>query len=364
MSLNLLTQLLLFYILEDETLMKKLLLLLIVGLFAVLGCNKNKNELIVYNWTEYMPDSVLEKFEKETGIKIKYLTYDSNELLYSKLKLQQGSGYDIIFPSTYYIERLAKDGLLQGLDHSKLSNMKNIAPHLMDQGYDKGNVYSIPYIWGAAILGYNSKYVDGSKVTSWDNLWDREYAGKVLLQNDMREVFQMALMTLGYDGNSMNEKEIEEAYEKLKTLVPSVRVFNSDSPKLPFVNEEVHIGLIWTGELYRARLASGDIKYVYPKEGAIVWTDCVAIPKGAKNVDNAHKFIDFIMRPDIALEIAEDIGYSTPNEAALEMMPEELRNNVLMNPTAKELENSQVQKDIGEAVLVYEKYWERLKTGR
>ncbi len=345
--------------------MKKFLLLLLVGVIFVLGgCNKQKNELYVYNWTEYMPDSLIKDFEKETGIKVVYSTYDSNEMMYSKVKLQKGSGYDLIVPSTYYVSKMAKEGLLQEIDHSKLTNFNNIAPHLLDQTYDRGNKYSIPYMWGVSLVAYNDKYAQPGTITSWGDLWRPEFAGYVLLNNDVREVFQMALVLLGYSGNSTDEKEIEAAYGKLTELVPNVRIFNSDSPKQPFINEEVRIGLLWSGETYRAHAANEHIRYVYPKEGAIVWMDCMSIPQGAKNVENAYKFMDFILRADVALAISEDVGYSTPNQAALELMDEESRNDHLLNPTAEDLKGSEFQDDIGDAILIYEKYWEKLKTGK
>ena len=345
--------------------MKKFaVILLMVIVLAFGGCTRNKNVLYVYNWSEYMPDSVIKDFEKETGIKVIYSTYDSNEIMYSKVKLQKGHGYDLILPSTYYVSKMAKEDLLLELDHSRLTNFNNIVPELLDQIYDKGNKYSIPYMWGVSLVAYNDKYAQPDTITSWGDLWRPEFAGYVLLNNDVREVFQMALVLLGYSGNSTNESEIEAAYNKLVELVPSVRIFNSDSPKQPFINEEVRIGLLWSGEAYRANTVNEHVRYVYPKEGAIVWMDCLSIPQGAQNVENAYKFIDYILRPEVALAIAEDVGYITPNQAALELMDEESKNNNLLNPNADDLKNAEFQDDIGDAVLIYEKYWERLKTGR
>ncbi|MDR2884383.1 MAG: extracellular solute-binding protein [Deferribacteraceae bacterium] len=342
---------------------KVLVVLLLIAVSALFGCNKNKNQVFIYNWSEYMPDEVIAQFEKETGVSVVYSTYDSNELMYSKIKLQGGAGYDLIFPSTYYVSKMSKEGLLLEIDKSKLPNLKNLAPHLLNQPYDTGNKFSLPYLWGVSLLAFNDKYAKVGEITSWADLWKPEFAGYVLLNNDVREVFQMALMRLGYSGNSTNEKEIEEAYNILTTLVPNVRVFNSDSPKQPFINEEVRVGLSWNGEVYNARLANEHIQYVYPKEGAIAWMDCLSIPKGAKNVDNVYKFIDFLMRPEIAAKIAEEFGYSTPNQAALAVMSEEFRNDHLTNPDENDLKNAQFQDDIGEAILIYEKYWEKLKTG-
>ncbi|MDR0454201.1 MAG: extracellular solute-binding protein, partial [Deferribacteraceae bacterium] len=202
--------------------MKKVIVFLVAGLvLTAAGCNRQNNKLYIYNWTEYMPDSVIKDFEKETGIKVIYSTYDSNEVMYSKIKLQKGKGYDLIAPSTYYVSKMAKEGLLQEIDHSRLTNLKNISPHLLNQPYDKGNKYSLPYMLGLSLIAYNDKYAEPGSITSWGDLWRSEFAGYVLLNNDVREVFQMALVMLGYSGNSVNEEEIEAAYNKLSELAPN-----------------------------------------------------------------------------------------------------------------------------------------------
>jgi spermidine/putrescine transport system substrate-binding protein len=340
--------------------MKKFLPILLAVIFLV-ACNRNKNVVNVYNWTEYIPNEVISQFEKESGVKVIYSTYDSNELMYSKIKIAGGSGYDLIFPSTYFVTKMAKEGLLEELDHSKLSNMSHLNPALLNMDYDEGNRYSLPFIWGTTLLAYNEKFVK-EELTSWRDLWREEFKGYVILNNDVREVFQMALMLLGYSGNSSDEKEIDEAYTLLTTLVPNVRVFNSDSPKLPLINEEVRVGMVWSGEIYRASLSNPDIKFVFPKEGALIWMDCYSIPKGAKNTENAYKFINFLLRPEISKIIREDSGYISPNLTYINSMPEELRNNRLLNPSDEDLLGAELQTDIGDAVLVLERYWEKLKT--
>jgi spermidine/putrescine transport system substrate-binding protein len=311
-----------------------------------------------------MPDEVIRMFQRETGIRVIYTTYDSNELMYSKIRLQGGEGYDLIFPSSYYVDKMGREGLLKELDHSRITNIGNLTPYMMNQPYDKGNRFSIPYMWGTTLIAYNDKFTQGLEITSWGDLWRSEFAGRVLLNNDMREVFQMALMYLGYSGNTTDEKEIEEAYELLRSLMPNVRLFNSDSPKTPLINEEVHIGMTWNGEIWMAQDVNPHIQYVFPKEGVIAWVDCMTIPRGARNIDNAYKFIDFLLRPEIAAMITEYVGYSTPNKAALEIVSEEIRNNPLINPSAEIMERAEFQTDIGNAILIYDRFWERLRTGR
>lgn len=320
-------------------------------------------EVVVYNWSEYMPDDVLKQFTDETSIKVVYSTYESNEAMYAKVKLLDAKGYDVVVPSTYFVNRMRKEGLLALIDKAKLPNLKNLDPALLNKPYDPENVYSVPYMWGGTGIMVNAAKIDPATVTSWADLWKPEFAGKLLLQDDLREVFGMALLLDGHSINATNEAQIQAAYARVAKLVPNVRVFNSDNPKLPFLNEEVAVGMIWNGEAYQAAEENDKLTFIWPKEGGMFWTDCLCIPKNAANVDNAHKFINFLMRPEIALATSEEIGYATPNKAALAMMPESVKSNPTAYPPADVIQRSEFQNDIGEAIVVYEKYWEMLKIG-
>ena len=345
--------------------MKKLILILCLSL-VVFACTKKKNnEVYVFNWSEYIPEEVIEQFEKETGIKVKYTTYDSNEAMYAKIKIRDGADYDVIVPSTYYVQKLAKEELIQPINHSKLSNFNKINPSLLNQPYDPKNKYSVPFMWGTTAIGVNAKYIDPAAITSWNDLWKPEFKGKVMLQNDIREVFHAALRSLGYSGNTTNPKEIEEAYNKLVTLIPSVRLFNSDSPRTPFLNEEVYIGIMWGGEAYMAAEENPDIKYIYPKDGAAVWVDSLVIPSKAKNVDNAYKFINFIISPEISAKISNYVGYTTPvkKEEVVEFLTDDAKNSKIIFPDDKDLKNAEFQLSVEEALPVYNKFWEKLKIG-
>jgi spermidine/putrescine transport system substrate-binding protein len=179
--------------------------------------------------------------------------------------------------------------------------------------------------------------------------------------NDMREVFHIGLRVLGYSGNDTDEAHIQQAYQKLTELVPNVRLFNSDSPKTPFLEGEVAIGMLWNGEAFMAKKENKAITFVYPKEGAILWMDSLVIPKDARNVDNAHQLIDFLLQPEIAQQISSEIGYATPNQAALALMDQTVRTDRTAYPTDEDIKNAEFQIDIGSAITIYEKYWEKLK---
>lgn len=345
--------------------MKKLLIILMLGILTIACTKTNKNEVYVYNWSEYIPDEVLKQFEKETNIKVRYTTYDSNEAMYAKIKITGGADYDVVVPSTYYVQKMYKEGLIQSIDKTKISNFNKLMPQLVNQSYDPDNKYSIPFMWGTTAIGVNAKYIDPDTISSWSDLWKEEFKGKVMLQNDLREVFHAALRSLGYSGNTKNQNELEEAYNKLVKLMPSVKLFNSDSPRIPFLNDEVYIGIMWSGEAFMAEQENDNIKYIYPKDGAAVWVDSLVIPSKAKNVENAYKFIDFIIRPDISAKISNYLGYTTPVDKSevTQYLDEDTKNSRTIFPTNEDLVNSEFQLDVEEALPIYSAYWEKLKIG-
>ena len=251
-------------------------------------------ELRFFNWSDYLPEQILEQFSKETGIKVHYATYDSNESMYAKVKLLQGGGYDIVMPSTYYVDKMRKEGLLQALDQSKLPNFKYLDPRHLDKPFDPGNRYSIPYLWGTSGLALNAARIDPAKLQSFADLWNPEFKRSLLLPNDMLEVFHITLRVLGYSGNSTDPEQIRQAYEKLTQLMPNVRVFTSDASQILLVTGEVDAGLFWNGVAYMAQKEEPAIRFVYPKEGPILWMDNLVIPKNAENADNAHRLINFL----------------------------------------------------------------------
>ena len=338
------------------------MLALLVGLLFALPAGAVE-KVYVYNWTEYIPESLLEQFTRETGIEVVYSTYDSNETMYAKLKLIQKDGYDVAFPSTYFVSRMGREGMLQPLDRALLPNMKDLDPALLDKPYDRGNVYSIPYMWGSTGIGVNSKEIPLASVTSWKDLWNPQYKGKLLLQDDMREVFHMALKIKGYSSNTTDPKQIEEAYLLIKELMPNVLLFNSDSPRLPYLAGEVNLGMIWNGEAYMAEQENPAIRYVYPKEGVNLWVDSYVIPKSARNVKNAHAFINFMMKPEVAKICVEENGYASPVLTALPLLDEAVRNNKTVFPDREMIAAGEFQTDVGKALAIYQQYWEKLRAG-
>jgi spermidine/putrescine transport system substrate-binding protein len=342
--------------------MSRLLLVLIL-LCGIAPAHAAPPEVRFFNWSDYVPEEVLERFTAETGIAVRLSTYDSNEAMYAKLKLLEGKGYDIAVPSTYYVDKMRKEGLLHPLDRAKLPGFGNLDPHHLDKLFDPGNVYSLPYMWGTTGIAVNAARIDPATVRSWADLWDPRFKGSLLLPNDMREVFHLALRVLGLSGNTTDPGQIRMAYEKLKPLMPNVRLFNSDSPLVLLVTGEVDAGMVWNGNAYRAHKEDPNIRYIYPREGCVFWMDNLVIPKGAENLDNAHRLLDFLLRPEIAKLISEKIGYASPNAEAVKLLRPELRDDPTVYPGGEVLGKGEYQVDIGDAVTVYAEYWERLKAG-
>ncbi|ORM82367.1 spermidine/putrescine ABC transporter substrate-binding protein PotD [Pantoea deleyi] len=324
----------------------------------------DSNTLYFYNWTEYVPPGLLEQFTKETGIKVIYSTYESNESMYAKLKTWKEGAYDLVVPSTYFVAKMRNEGMLQKIDKSQLSNFSNLDPDLLNKPFDPNNDYSIPYIWGATAIGVNTDEIDASKVTRWADLWKPEYKQSLLLTDDAREVFQMALRKLGYSGNTRDPAQIKAAYLELKKLMPNVLAFNSDNPGNPYMEGEVNLGMLWNGSAYVARQAGTPLAVVWPEEGGIFWMDNLAIPANAKNRAGALKLINFLLRPDVAARVAETIGYPTPNPAAKALLPPAVANDPSLYPPADVIKHGEWQDDVGEASVQYETLFQQLKAGR
>lgn len=323
----------------------------------------DENIVNVYTWSGVIPDSVIQQFEKETGIKVNFSTYDSNEIMYAKLKSAQNHGYDVVEPSSYYIDRMRRQDLLEKLDRTKLTHFKNINPEFLNQAYDPKSSYSIPFIWGVTGIFYNLNAHEANSLTSWSQIWDPKYRDQLMLLDDSREVFSMALRVLGYSVNDENPEHIKQAYLKLKDLLPNVKIFTS-APISMLIDEDATVGMVWNGDLHKARSENDQLNFVYPKDGFVIWVDNFAIPKGAPHRENAYKFLNFMMRADVAKTTALDNNFPSANLAGQKLLPKEIRTSSLIYPAHDILRRGEFQTDVSdEALELYEKYWERLKMG-
>lgn len=315
----------------------------------------------VYVWGGEIPKQIVQQFEQESGIKVNFSTYDSNETLYAKLKASNSSIYDVILPSAYFVERMRKQDMLMQLDAKQLPNKINIMPSFRQSDYDPGNRYSLPLLWGATGIFYNQAYITNPP-TSWKQLWEQRWRNKMMLLDDSREVFAIALLSLGFNPNDSDPKHIRLAYDRLLQLVPNIKLFASDSIQAILIDEDALIGSAWNGDVFKAQHENKAVQFVFPQEGFVVWVDCLAIPKNPPHLQQAYRFINFLLRPDVAAQIALLEGHAIANQAGWERLPEAVRNNTSVYPDAKTLQRSYFQRDVGEdALALYNQYWEQLK---
>lgn len=310
------------------------------------------NTLTIYNWGDYIDAELLDRFEEETGIKVVYETFDSNEAMMTKIE-QGGTSYDIAVPSEYMIDKMIEEDLLIPLDHDKLPNLSNIDGRFMDLSFDPGNAYSIPYFWGTVGIVYNPKMLGDIEITSWDDLWDERLRNEILLVDSAREVMGMGLNSLGYSLNDVNKDHVQEAKEKLDSLTPNIKAIVGDENRMLLENEEASIGLVWSGVASEIMYENEDLEYVVPKEGSNLWFDNMVIPKTAKNIDAAHQFINFMLDAEVAAQNTDYVSYATPNKAALEFMDKEVVEDERFYPSAELTEKLEVYENLGRKNLAY-----------
>lgn len=323
-------------------------------------------ELNLYAWSEYVPQALLDGFTEETGIQVNYDTYSSNEEMLAKIQAG-ASGYDVVIPSDYTVAIMAEQGMLEELDHEQIPNFANIGEEFKNQAFDPDNKYSVPYQWGTVGLVVDTSKVN-RPITKWADLWDPAFEGRVVLLDDSREVLGMVLTTLGYDKNSTDPAQLEEARARLVELLPNVRLFDSDSPKTALLAGEVWLGQTWNGEAAIAHSENPAIAYICPEEGCGIWYDNLAIPAGAPHPDAAHAFINYVLSPEASILITEEFPYSNPNKAALELMKTEnpelyeaYMSFPATNPELEDIQNAHPVIDVGEATPLWDRIWTEVK---
>ncbi len=343
-----------------------LVVILAVSMLTGCGGQNTKETLYVYNWGEYIDEDLIDEFEKEFGIKVVYDTFSTNEEMYPKVEADP-SLYDVICPSEYMVEKMMRNGLLQKIDKSKLSNYGNLNKSLMsvlDAYIDPGNDYMVPYCWGTVGIIYNTKLVD-EEPTSWNILWDEKYKGSILMQDSVRDAFMIAEEILGYSLNETDPAHLQECADLLKKQNPLVKGYGIDEVRETMIAGDTAFGVIYSGEyLYCTGEEEGnpDLAYVVPEEGTNVWYDGWVITSKAKNVDAAHKWIDFLLRGEVAYRNFDYITYSTPNDAAKAFIDEEMLNDPAVFPSDEEIAKYEMYKYLGEEVEdLYYELWKTVK---
>ncbi|MCR4740085.1 MAG: spermidine/putrescine ABC transporter substrate-binding protein, partial [Lachnospiraceae bacterium] len=320
----------------------------------------NKGELNLFVWTEYLPDSVVEKFEKETGVKVNVSTYSSNEDMLAKVKSETAGAYDVLQPSDYMVAQLIGQDMLSELDFEKLPNFSHIGESYKDPDYDPGNKYSVPYMGGAGAIAVNKDKVD-MDIRSYSDLFDPSLEGKEVVLDDFRAVIGMTSKALGYSLNETDPARLSEVSEKLMELKKNVSLYDSDSPKSALISGDCSVGMIWSAEIAMAMEEVPSIEVIYPEEGAYLFFDNWVVTKDAPNYENAMKWINFIMDPENMAMVLEEFPYLCANTDAIEIMGEDYSGNPAKNPPAEAIsKGSYVENLDSETLDIYNEMWTKL----
>jgi spermidine/putrescine-binding protein len=312
-----------------------------------------------YNWTEYIDEDAIPNFQKQTGIKVTYDNYASNDELFAKISAG-ATGYDIIVPTDAVLVKMKHGDLLEPLDLSLIPNVKNLDPRFRDAAYDPGNEYSIPWQWGTTGIGFDKTKVEGD-VTDWDAFDLASVKGKSSYLDEARDAFAMALFALGKDPNTTNTDDLDDARDYLIDLKKKIKAITSDYQN-PLKSGELLLAQAYSGDVFQAQATKPNIEYVIPTSGAFSWVDSMAIPKGAKHPGNAEKFMNYILEPKVGAALTNYVSYGSPNKAAEPFIDKAILNNPLIYPPADVLSKLPFQKDIGEEELEYSDRWTEVKT--
>lgn len=318
-----------------------------------------KEELNLFAWSEYIPQAVLDGFKKETGIEVNYETYASNEELLSKL-LAGGAAYDLVQPSDYAAEVMIKQGMLAPLDATQLPNLKNLGAAFRHLPHDPADRFTVPYMTGTVGIVVNTDVVK-DPIKGFKDVFQPKFKDRIVVLNDNREIVTWALYTQGISANAITKERLEQARPIVAEWIKLIKVFDSDSPKTALLNGDVDLGVVWSGEAAILWKENKKFQYVLPAEGAHQFIDVLAIPVGAKHQEAAHKFINYILRPEVSKLISDEFPYTNPNVEARKLLSPEQLANPASYPTEGKLETFH---DIGKLAADIDRLMTDLKSGR
>lgn len=321
--------------------------------------NNDENTLNVFIWSEYLPDSVIEGFEAKYNIEVNCINYSSNEEMLAGI-MAGNEIYDIAVASDYMVDVMRKQKLMEELDLNNIPNLKNIGSQFKNMTFDPGNKFSVPYMWGDAVIAVNTKMVPIT-VTSYGDLWDSRFKNSLVVLDDERAVMGIALKKLGYSMNETDPARLEQARQELLKLKPNIKKFDSDSSSSVLIKGEAAAGYVWGAEAVLAQQGNKDIKIFFPKEGMYLWQDNFVIPKGAEHKKNAEIFINYILDPKVSAEIPKEYPYANPNIAAHQYMDKSMLNNTVVYPTENDMRIGEHLKDLEDATKLYDKIWTEVR---
>lgn len=331
-------------------------------LFAGCGATSQSSSKVlnVYNVGDYIDEELINEFEEKTGIKVQYSTYDTNEMMYQKVK-SGSTKYDLVFPSDYMVQKMSREGLLKKINYNNIPNYKYVDKDFLKNAYDPTNEYSVPYMWGTLGIVYNKKMVK-DKVDSWDILWNSKYRKNILMFDSVRDTMGVALKKLGYSMNTTNQDEINKAKDLLTKQKDLVLAYVNDDGKDRMVGNEAMMGIFYSGDVPMMVEENEDLAYVIPKEGSNKWTDAMCIPKTSDNQDWAEEFINFLCDPDVNARNTEYIGYSTPIKKGWEQLPDDVKYDKSLYPDEEILSKCEAFLDLEENIKKYDRAWVELKS--
>lgn len=322
----------------------------------------SSKQLYIYTWDNYTDRDLLDRFTKETGIQAIADVFDSNESMLARLQAGGGGAYSIIYPSDYMVRKMVELGLLRELDHSRLLGLENLFPRFQNPSYDASNRHSVPVSWGTTGLIYNTKKLSPAP-QDWSYLWNNQQklSKRMSLLNDAREVMGAVLKMLGYSYNSTNPQQIQQAYQKLRELKPSIASFTTDAWRPQMLSGDLLIAMCYSSDANELFKESKDLKYVLPKSGSSLWVDTMAIPKTAPNLEGAYAWINFILQPEVAAQIGERLSFATPNQVAFNQLPSEIQTSQSLFPPESSIEHCEGIAPLQDAISeVYDRYWTQL----
>lgn len=337
-------------------------LILVCSLLLVPGASAEE-VVNVYNWYDYMDETVFDLFTAETGIKVNKMYFTTNEDMMVQVRVSPGA-YDLVFPSDYCVERMIAENLLAEINFDHVPNAKYTSEWLLNPDYDPDNKYSVPFMWGTVGILYNTTMVD-EPIDSWSVLWDAKYANSIFMMDSIRDTMGVTLKYLGYSLNTRDPKQLQEATQKLIAQKPLVKAYGVDEIKDKMALGEAALAVMWSGDALYAMDQNEDLAYAVPKEGSNIWVDPMVIPATAKNKENAEKLIDFLCRPEIAKMNCEYIWYSSPNTGAIDLMGEDYINNSAINPDQSVIDRCEFFNDIPENFMtIYNALWSQVKNAK
>ena len=319
-------------------------------------------EVNVYNWGEYIDESVLEDFEEATGIKVNYQMYDSNETMYGKIA-PGGTDYDVVIPSDYMIARMIEEDMLEPLNFDNIPNFADIDPELKNPEYDPENLYSVPYMWGLMGVIYNTTMVDPEDIGSWDLLWNEKYADDIVMIDNSRDAIGIALKRLGYSYNTTDAAQITEAVDSLIAQKPILQGYVMDEVFGKMEGGNAAIGTYYYGDYLTMLENNPDLGFYIPEEGTNIYVDAMCILKDAPNKANAEAFINYMCSTEAGLKNCEEIWYSTPLLSVREQLDPEVASDTLAYPNTDIMEMCESYAGLPQETLdLYDSEWTRLKS--